>query len=98
VAAIDVQPDPHDAQRRDLEKVIRNQRAELKRLQRVEKAHWAYVNRVIQERMNDHRDAQIAAMVEAAMREGMRIAMTTPIEQVPEAFRAAIAAVKRGDA
>jgi len=37
----------------------------------------------------DPRDAQIAA----AMREGMRIAMTTPIEQVPEAFRADLAAV-----
>jgi len=42
----------------------------------------------------DPSDAQIAALV----REGMRIATTTPIEKVPEALRAALAAVKGGDA
>jgi len=39
--------------------------AELKRLQSVEKVYRAYVNRVIKDRKNDPRDAQIAALVEA---------------------------------
>ena len=35
----------HDAQRRDLEKVIRNQREELRRLQALERVHWQSVER-----------------------------------------------------
>jgi hypothetical protein len=98
LAAIDAQPDPRDAQRRDLEKVIRNQRAELKRLQSVEKAHWAYVNRVINERKSATRDAQIAALVDAADAQLQYMDMCGDKGDLERNLRAAIAAVKGGAA
>lgn len=40
-------------------------------------------------------DPKVTALVEAALKEGMRIATIVPIEQVPEAIDAATAAILR---
>ena len=65
LAALEPQPDPRDEQRRALEKVIRNQRVQIKRLAATAEAHWRFVNRVREERLADPRDEVIARLVEA---------------------------------
>lgn len=66
LAALEPQPDPRDEQRRALEKVIRNQRVQIKRLAATAEAHWRFVNRVREERLADPRNEVIARLVEAA--------------------------------
>lgn len=124
LAAIDVHPDPRDAQRRALEKVIRNQRVQIKRLAATAEAHWRFVNRVREERLADPRDEVIKGLeweLEAALaanRGLVRLNEMTEarVERLVDALeeiasydtgataglaytaRAAIAAVKGGDA